>query len=107
AAVDLFKLTTLLFDAQGAQGIQAACDAGDFPHAVVNFDTAPGGETGKARPLLDNAARASSLELHVDVLELFEKLQQNLDTRLDSAQRDRKSTRLNSSHVSISYAVFC
>src|SRR5207249_10601298 len=24
-----------------------------------------------------------------------------------SAQRDRKSTRLNSSHVSISYAVFC
>src|SRR5437868_9352523 len=26
---------------------------------------------------------------------------------LHSAQRDRKSTRLNSSHVSISYAVFC
>src|SRR5699024_11585273 len=25
----------------------------------------------------------------------------------DEAQRDRKSTRLNSSHVSISYAVFC
>src|SRR5690625_7045006 len=25
----------------------------------------------------------------------------------DSAQRDRKSTRLNSSHVAISYAVFC
>src|SRR5699024_12822652 len=26
---------------------------------------------------------------------------------LDSSIRDRKSTRLNSSHVSISYAVFC
>src|SRR5699024_11296997 len=26
---------------------------------------------------------------------------------LDEDQRDRKSTRLNSSHVSISYAVFC
>src|SRR5437868_11988569 len=26
---------------------------------------------------------------------------------LSSANRDRKSTRLNSSHVSISYAVFC
>src|SRR5699024_11794905 len=25
----------------------------------------------------------------------------------DAAQQDRKSTRLNSSHVSISYAVFC
>src|SRR5207249_6981609 len=25
----------------------------------------------------------------------------------ESAERDRKSTRLNSSHVSISYAVFC
>src|SRR5690625_2274862 len=28
-------------------------------------------------------------------------------TRGDSAQADRKSTRLNSSHVAISYAVFC
>src|SRR5207249_10803812 len=27
--------------------------------------------------------------------------------REDAAERDRKSTRLNSSHVSISYAVFC
>src|SRR5690349_22044251 len=26
---------------------------------------------------------------------------------LDAARRDRKSTRLNSSHVEISYAVFC
>src|SRR5690606_40692939 len=29
------------------------------------------------------------------------------DLRLGHAQRDRKSTRLNSSHVKISYAVFC
>src|SRR5689334_24843284 len=27
--------------------------------------------------------------------------------RIEAAQRDRKSTRLNSSHSSISYAVFC
>src|SRR3712207_8966126 len=27
--------------------------------------------------------------------------------RYDAAQRDRKSTRLNSSHANISYAVFC
>src|SRR5207249_8746529 len=30
-----------------------------------------------------------------------------LETRLDRGARDRKSTRLNSSHVSNSYAVFC
>src|SRR5438067_5765552 len=29
------------------------------------------------------------------------------DIRLDGDGKDRKSTRLNSSHVSISYAVFC
>src|SRR5207302_6133242 len=29
------------------------------------------------------------------------------DQRLDAAREDRKSTRLNSSHVKISYAVFC
>src|SRR5207249_11959851 len=29
------------------------------------------------------------------------------NTRLDAGVEDRKSTRLNSSHVSISYAVFC
>src|SRR5439155_19707971 len=29
------------------------------------------------------------------------------DTQSDAENRDRKSTRLNSSHVAISYAVFC
>src|SRR5207253_9343397 len=38
-------------------------------------------------------------EPRVNVLEL------NLDARL--SKKDRKSTRLNSSHVAISYAVFC
>src|SRR5690625_7025642 len=33
---------------------------------------------------------------------------EGLDNRVDGiSQRDRKSTRLNSSHVAISYAVFC
>src|SRR5690606_41473621 len=30
-----------------------------------------------------------------------------LPLRVETARRDRKSTRLNSSHVKISYAVFC
>src|SRR5699024_8930086 len=33
--------------------------------------------------------------------------QQDLDVFMDLVSKDRKSTRLNSSHVSISYAVFC
>src|SRR3989442_9166868 len=32
---------------------------------------------------------------------------QGLDVRQENEERDRKSTRLNSSHVRISYAVFC
>src|SRR5437660_9748550 len=32
---------------------------------------------------------------------------QNLAARVEGQQLDRKSTRLNSSHVAISYAVFC
>src|SRR5699024_11569448 len=31
----------------------------------------------------------------------------NIDSTTESVIQDRKSTRLNSSHVSISYAVFC
>src|SRR5437660_7183146 len=31
----------------------------------------------------------------------------NMDLRADTLPLDRKSTRLNSSHVAISYAVFC
>src|SRR5690349_22826000 len=59
-----------------------------------------------------------TLSLH-DALPIFGRRQQRLD-RLPRAQRtlapieddrlrrpDRKSTRLNSSHVEISYAVFC
>src|SRR5690606_39465031 len=34
-------------------------------------------------------------------------LEQLVDRRVGDALRDRKSTRLNSSHVKISYAVFC
>src|SRR5690625_6915626 len=34
-------------------------------------------------------------------------LEQHQDILDDDAKRDRKSTRLNSSHVAISYAVFC
>src|SRR5690625_5435338 len=38
---------------------------------------------------------------------LFRVAGSNLESRADHPNRDRKSTRLNSSHVAISYAVFC
>src|ERR1035437_3572142 len=31
----------------------------------------------------------------------------DMDSRIEAARTDRKSTRLNSSHANISYAVFC
>src|SRR5437868_8133924 len=37
----------------------------------------------------------------------LKKMRHQLQTPLSQYPRDRKSTRLNSSHVSISYAVFC
>src|SRR5690625_6030798 len=51
--------------------------------------------------------------INPSTLEVLAKLphatEQDLDNALEAAQKalDRKSTRLNSSHVAISYAVFC
>src|SRR5256885_6069431 len=47
--------------------------------------------------------RALQSEHHVDV----EQWEQRLGELLRAPKRDRKSTRLNSSHLVISYAVFC
>src|SRR5690625_6262239 len=51
--------------------------------------------------------------LRIDKVEVFELLQVHVDQTPyildigDTVTLDRKSTRLNSSHVAISYAVFC
>src|SRR3712207_7419853 len=44
--------------------------------------------------------------LPLDTLDLLEQ-ERGLPIRCDRTARDRKSTRLNSSHANISYAVFC
>src|SRR5699024_11406090 len=59
----------------------------------------------------------SSFQQFVDAVKNYaEKAEKNADLALESSKKscecatssqDRKSTRLNSSHVSISYAVFC
>src|SRR3712207_8073647 len=84
----LFPYTTLFRSERGEQRLAArrcADQAGDVPRRVVNEvvdgrdDEAPGG--------VDEPARTQQ--------------------RLQHRARDRKSTRLNSSHANISYAVFC
>src|SRR5690242_7614605 len=58
------------------------------------------------------AARSSELEERVRVLEKIvtdggAQTASQIEALRDPPRRDRKSTRLNSSHMSISYAVFC
>src|SRR5699024_11518065 len=60
--------------------------------AFDELDTGPVGQVTAARCVEDGQVGASSGPEVTDV---------------GSLQGDRKSTRLNSSHVSISYAVFC
>src|SRR5699024_11634944 len=45
--------------------------------------------------------------IHLDHGSSFEKCAEAIHAGFPSVMIDRKSTRLNSSHVSISYAVFC
>src|SRR5690625_6817378 len=40
-------------------------------------------------------------------LDIGDKDPQNFESIIEATEKDRKSTRLNSSHVAISYAVFC
>src|SRR5207253_8801235 len=66
-------------------------------------------------PLLDAACqrgRAERTEIVVKANTFDDdafavELESGVDVELDGAHADRKSTRLNSSHVAISYAVFC
>src|SRR5205814_4600679 len=53
---------------------------------------------GGYQALRDHGIEAFVLESHV---------RYRVPTRFDDRLRDRKSTRLNSSHLGISYAVFC
>src|SRR5207249_9625429 len=64
------------------------------------------GDLARGRPLADRAAAAHAARRRDDPRgHTGAAPQQEGDA--DHGWRDRKSTRLNSSHVSISYAVFC
>src|SRR5690554_7689064 len=68
-------------------------DKPDFRIKTIVIDAGHGGEDGATRGVL---AREKDVALEV-ALKLGQKIE----------SEDRKSTRLNSSHVRISYAVFC
>src|SRR5437868_9699275 len=53
------------------------------------------------------ASSSFSKEIGDIITEAFEKVGRSGVITIEEAKGDRKSTRLNSSHVSISYAVFC
>src|SRR5262245_65054397 len=61
--------------------------------------------------LAQEAARANQSHLNylAELLgaELEERERHKIERRIKEARLDRKSTRLNSSHLGISYAVFC
>src|SRR3712207_7073582 len=65
--------------------------------------------TGDGRPLPPHLKAVARREL--EIIELLDRqieaVKAERDALLAAAQRDRKSTRLNSSHANISYAVFC
>src|SRR3712207_8826859 len=87
----LFPYTTL-FRSRRARA-EASCGplAGGYAEQVI---------AGARRDELDDAGRGVGGER-----ELLERQRSVVDAHAD--HRDRKSTRLNSSHANISYAVFC
>src|SRR5690606_40709771 len=54
-----------------------------------------------------NAALGTQVSIFVSFIATFIYFYQNATQFIDLRTLDRKSTRLNSSHVKISYAVFC
>src|SRR5437868_13751631 len=64
-------------------------------------------EQNISNELLDKLLRTIGREVLREKIPNLQELEQTLKNILTVHDRDRKSTRLNSSHVSISYAVFC
>src|SRR5699024_11432705 len=76
------------------------------------YESGPGESSGGRRPvmLLFNESAGYSIGIDVGVnylLGILTDLNGNIHQEKITTFKDRKSTRLNSSHVSISYAVFC
>src|SRR3712207_8299542 len=82
-----------------------------FPYTTL-FRSAPPGERGHVAPARgddDGAPQRGGERLPAEGVRFEQGLQGEPGIRrgLDQQRGDRKSTRLNSSHANISYAVFC
>src|SRR2546426_3856040 len=86
-------------------GVLLALGQRGIQHAVfANYDDHP----SRLREVLgQEEARSSSRQLLDQLGDALAPLPSELRWVLEEALRDRKSTRLNSSHLVISYAVFC
>src|SRR5438445_9816636 len=69
-----------------------------FPYTTLFRSHHPPADHGRQHPRLGDLARRTREIIAVDDDQVGE---------LAGLERDRKSTRLNSSHANISYAVFC
>src|SRR5689334_24587782 len=76
-----------------------------FPYTTL-FRSLPTGEVELQVDTLEILSRSEPLPFQLDS-EGVEELTRLRYSYLDLRREDRKSTRLNSSHSSISYAVFC
>src|SRR3712207_7374869 len=73
---------------------------------VAQLDPPPAGQAG-ADPGLPGVEQRRDAELLQGRVERVEALGVGLERLQAGVELDRKSTRLNSSHANISYAVFC
>src|SRR3712207_9049275 len=73
----------------------------EYLHKLISSGTAPARKSNRARILLKaDGGRHAEGEAPID-----KEIARMLETSTATVQRDRKSTRLNSSHANISYAV--
>ena len=84
ATIDLLNLAVLLLNAQGPEGIQAAGDAANLSHTVMNFDLPAIRKAGQPHPMINNQSWSLSFKTHVEAFEFLQELHQNFDPRLDS-----------------------
>src|SRR5256885_3083637 len=84
-----------------------------FPYTTLfrsvrgDVDALAAGALDQRRRLLDLAPVLLSRRLVMRQLHSHAGAPPDLEVLLDRVEKDRKSTRLNSSHLVISYAVFC
>src|SRR3712207_7265526 len=75
-----------------------------FPYTTLFRSHEQGGDEG----VLDGAVVPVEVQVvDEDVVRVLQAVGDLLRDGVDQGQQDRKSTRLNSSHANISYAVFC